>query len=47
MRKGWQRGSDQSDAALHWFPFEDPDTGLWAYVDGKLIKSDGGDYFRR
>jgi len=42
-KNGWQRGGDKSDAALHWFPFEDPDAGLWAYVDGKLIRSDGGD----
>jgi len=41
MKNGWQRGSDQPDAALYWFPFEDPDAGLWAYVDGKLIRSDG------
>jgi WD40 repeat protein len=40
-KNGWQRGSDHSDAVLHWFPFEDPDAGLWAYIDGKLIRSDG------
>jgi hypothetical protein len=43
MKKGWQRGSDQSEAALYWFPFEDPDAGLWAYVDGKLIRCDRED----
>jgi WD40 repeat protein len=42
MKSGWKCSSGQSDAALHWFPFEDPDAGLWAYVDGKLIRGDGG-----
>jgi WD40 repeat protein len=41
MKKGWQHGSYQPDA-LHWFPFEDPDAGLWVYVDGKIIRSNGG-----
>jgi len=43
MKKGWQRGGDESDTVLHWFPFDDPNAGLWAYIDGKLIRSDGGD----
>jgi WD40 repeat protein len=43
MRSGWKRGNDQSEAALYWFPFEDPDAGLWAYADGKLIRHDGED----
>jgi hypothetical protein len=44
MKKGWQRSSDKTAAILHWLPFEDPDSvGLWAYVDGKVIRSNGVD----
>jgi WD40 repeat protein len=42
MQRGWQSG-ESATGVLHWSPSDDPDVGLWAYVDGMLIRSDRSD----
>jgi WD40 repeat protein len=40
MKQGWSdNGTD--DALLRWWPSDNPSVGFWAYVDGKVIRSNG------
>jgi WD40 repeat protein len=40
METGWCEEED-GDAVLRWIPVDDPDFGLWAYIDGYIVRSDG------
>ena len=44
-KDGWKRGIDdsQGEALLRWLPSNDPDVGVWAFVDGKVIRATGVD----
>lgn len=44
--QGWTRGGDDAreKVSLRWLPLDDPDAGMWGYVDGKLIRRSGVDY---
>jgi hypothetical protein len=33
----------QGKVVMHWLPSEGPGAGVWAYVDGKVIRRDGVD----
>jgi WD40 repeat protein len=36
MKDGWRSGEFE-DCLLRWLPSDDPNSGVWAYVDGKII----------
>jgi WD40 repeat protein len=36
MKDGWRSG-EYEDSLLRWLPSDDPNSGGWAYVDGKVI----------
>ena len=36
-----KQGRSSDEALLRWWPSDNADVGVWAYVDGKVIKSDG------
>jgi WD40 repeat protein len=36
MKDGWRSGEFE-DCLLRWLPSDDPNSGVWAYVDGKVI----------
>jgi DNA-binding beta-propeller fold protein YncE len=44
-KNGWKRGIDdsQDDVLLRWLSSNDPDVGVWAFVNGKVIRSTGVD----
>jgi WD40 repeat protein len=41
MKDGWCSG-EYEDSLLRWLPSDDPNSGGWAYVDGKVIGGLGG-----
>jgi len=41
MKQGWSC-DDLEKAELQWFPSRTADLGWWAYVDGKVIRNNGG-----
>jgi WD40 repeat protein len=41
MKEGW-KCKEESEALLQWLPSNNPNIGLWAYVDGKVVRSNGG-----
>lgn len=40
LMKGWGC-ADESEALLQWLPSTDPNYGIWAYIDGTIIRSNG------
>jgi WD40 repeat protein len=41
MKDGWRSGEFE-DFLMRWLPSDDPNSGGWAYVDGKVIGGLGG-----
>jgi hypothetical protein len=40
MKQGW-KCSESDEALMRWFPSDDSNVGLWAYIEGKVIRSNG------
>jgi hypothetical protein len=36
IKDGWRSGEFE-DSLLRWLPSDDPNSGMWVYVDGKVI----------
>jgi hypothetical protein len=41
VKRRWCSGKSD-DALLQWFPSDSSNTGMWAYIDGKVIRSNDG-----